>query len=183
MEPGLSIPKVTILSSGPDWPTSVLCGILKLSIIPILIGTIPVLTLIVPTTLAGGFMYLAAKPDSSDLEVNLATLFTAMFGLVMGLCSLVMVVCVNNVSSKRKDEIQDYEGKINPNMTLDKEVQKADAACEQAIRLSTEAVHWSRVPTCWRLGASHPTILDLLFASTPLRQGFLALAPYNLEAF
>ena len=94
-----------------------------------------------------------------------------------------MVVCVNNVSSKRKDEIQDYEGKINPNMTLDKEVQKADAACEQAIRLSTEAVHWSRVPTCWRLGASHPTILDLLFASTLLRQGFLALAPYNLEAF
>ena len=29
-KPGLSVPKVAILCGGPDWPTSVLTGILKL---------------------------------------------------------------------------------------------------------------------------------------------------------
>ena len=55
-EPGLSIAKVTILVGGPDWPTSVLCGILKVPLAPVLVGTSPIITLIVPTVAAGAFL-------------------------------------------------------------------------------------------------------------------------------
>lgn len=32
---GLSIPKIAVLVGGPDWPTSVLCGILHVDLIPV----------------------------------------------------------------------------------------------------------------------------------------------------
>ena len=48
--------KVAILVGGPDWPTSVTVGILRLPLIPILIGTLPVSLLVVPLSLCGSFM-------------------------------------------------------------------------------------------------------------------------------
>lgn len=56
---GFSAVKVATLVGGPDWPTSVLCGILDLPLLPILIGTLPVIIIIVPTVLSGSFVYLA----------------------------------------------------------------------------------------------------------------------------
>ena len=50
---GYSTVKVATLVGGPDWPTSVLCGILDLPILPILVGTLPVIIIIVPTVLSG----------------------------------------------------------------------------------------------------------------------------------
>ncbi len=40
-----------ILTGGPDWPTSVLCGVLRLPLIPIQIGTSPI---IIPVALTVG---------------------------------------------------------------------------------------------------------------------------------
>ena len=51
--PGLTVPKVCILVGGPDWPTSVTTGILRCSLVEMLTGTLPVLFLIAPCTLAG----------------------------------------------------------------------------------------------------------------------------------
>ena len=53
--------KVSILVGGPDWPTSVLCGILDLNLFSILTGTLPVAFLIFPTILAGTYLYLADR--------------------------------------------------------------------------------------------------------------------------
>ena len=61
-QPGLNVAKCAILIGGPDWPTSVLCGILGLDLGPILCGTLPVFLLIVPTVLAGSFAYLGGGP-------------------------------------------------------------------------------------------------------------------------
>ena len=56
MQPGLSPAKVAILCGGPDWPTSVLCGILRVPLHEALIGTSPVLVLyLCYTVLAGAF--------------------------------------------------------------------------------------------------------------------------------
>lgn len=41
IEKGMTLPKVSILVGGPDWPTSVLAGILDCSLLQCLIGTIP----------------------------------------------------------------------------------------------------------------------------------------------
>ena len=51
--PGLTPAKVSILVGGPDWPTSVCCGILKLPLLPMLIGNSPVAFVILAITLAG----------------------------------------------------------------------------------------------------------------------------------
>jgi hypothetical protein len=55
-KPGLSMPKVFILCGGPDWPTSVLAGILKLSLMQCLIGTLPCFFLSSATVIAGAMM-------------------------------------------------------------------------------------------------------------------------------
>lgn len=64
--PGLKLPKVCILVGGPDWPTSVICGILKLSLPQILWGTVPVLAISTPCVLAGAL--LAGGPDGADAD-------------------------------------------------------------------------------------------------------------------
>merc|ERR1740138_1609322 len=51
--PGLRFNKVVILCGGPDWPTSVLTGILRLNVFQMLLGTLPIIVLIVPCVLAG----------------------------------------------------------------------------------------------------------------------------------
>lgn len=78
-EPGMSISKITILTGGPDWPTSVMCGILGLNPIGVILGTLPVGFLILPTILAGSYFYLTAV--SPEYAV-LATVFAAVAALV-----------------------------------------------------------------------------------------------------
>jgi len=57
---GLKPDKVGILVAGPDWPTSVLCGILRLNIPQMLLGTTPVILVsIAPQVLVGAFQTLA----------------------------------------------------------------------------------------------------------------------------
>ena len=49
----MAIDKVCILVGGPDWPTSVLTGILGLDVFEMLLGSCPILLLIAPTCMAG----------------------------------------------------------------------------------------------------------------------------------
>ena len=68
LKPGLGVAKVSILCGGPDWPTSVLCGIMDLPLIPILVGTLPVMLLVVPTVLAGSFTYMKGMFNEEENE-------------------------------------------------------------------------------------------------------------------
>lgn len=54
--------------AGPDWPTSVLTGILGLPLLPMLLGTLPVALLIAPCVLAGGFQLMLGN----DADVSAA---------------------------------------------------------------------------------------------------------------
>jgi len=62
---GLNLPKVSVLVGGPDWPTSVLTGILDLPLCSMLYGTLPVVFLIAPCCISGGFLLRAAE-ESDD---------------------------------------------------------------------------------------------------------------------
>lgn len=53
--PGFGFPKIVILCGGPDWPTSVLTGILRLSLPQMLLGSIPVILNVLLVTAAGCF--------------------------------------------------------------------------------------------------------------------------------
>ena len=63
---GLSFGKVGILCGGPDWPTSVLCGLLKCDLKEMMMGTLPMILLIIPTVLTGAF-FLKTDPVYSAI--------------------------------------------------------------------------------------------------------------------
>lgn len=79
-QPGLSLGKVCILVAGPDFPTSMLCGILKLQIPKMLLGTTPVIFVsIIPQVLVGALLTYqgaAADDDSSSIESMISTAVT-----------------------------------------------------------------------------------------------------------
>ena len=93
--PGLSLGKVAILCGGPDWPTSVLCGILRLELQPVLLGTAPCIFFIVPMVLTGAFFI---HPDAGYSAMGrllfvAAVVICSCFGLAAG-------VVIQNALSK-----------------------------------------------------------------------------------
>jgi hypothetical protein len=61
--PGLSFGKVVILCGGPDWPTSVTCGLLRLSLWSCEVGTTPIIFYIAPFSLTGSFYLRKGEPN------------------------------------------------------------------------------------------------------------------------
>ena len=79
-QPGCTFGKSMILCGGPDWPTSVLTGILNLSVIKMLIGSAPVVIIIVPCTVLGACFVMVNRPGWQSVAEN--------FGLFAGACQL-----------------------------------------------------------------------------------------------
>eukprot|EP00929_Paragymnodinium_shiwhaense_P101126 TRINITY_DN6396_c0_g1_i2.p1 TRINITY_DN6396_c0_g1~~TRINITY_DN6396_c0_g1_i2.p1 ORF type:complete len:1041 (-),score=203.70 TRINITY_DN6396_c0_g1_i2:503-3625(-) len=77
-KPGLSFGKCMILCGGPDWPTSVLAGILKLSLRQCLMGTFPVIASVIPLCLTGSFYLKRAESDVWLRAGNLMFSLTAL---------------------------------------------------------------------------------------------------------
>jgi len=65
MRRGLNFGKVMTLVGGPDWPTSVLCGVLKIPFFQIVLGTLPIVFVLGPTVLAGAFLTQVVSGEDS----------------------------------------------------------------------------------------------------------------------
>ena len=76
--PFLDIKKVSILCGGPDWPVSVLTGILGQNPIAMLVGSLPVILVITPTCLAGAFALKKGEGEQWE-SVAKVTLAAAVF--------------------------------------------------------------------------------------------------------
>ena len=141
-EPGLGIAKVSILCGGPDWPTSVLCGIMDLSLWPILVGTLPVTFLVVPTVLAGSFTYMSGLLIDGNPEFpwagTAATMMTALAAMVMFSFILLAAYYVEQTVSMRADELAA--------MPIDEEVKRADEAGLALKEAYQEVTQWKDIP-------------------------------------
>merc|ERR1712038_50643 len=142
-EPGFGLAKVSILCGGPDWPTSVLCGIMDLPLMPILVGTIPVLALIVPTALAGSFTYMGGLRKDDDRPQfswagTAATLSAAFAAIVLFGCMLLAAYYVEKTMRERGDVIA-----LIP---YDEEVKILDDKQELKNKVYKEVTEWSLVP-------------------------------------
>jgi len=142
-EPGFSIPKVTILIGGPDWPTSVLCGLMRLQLFPILIGTIPVIFLILPTLLTGSFTYMASlrledgTPEFPYAGV-LATVFAAITAIVQFGSMVVAAYYLEQTANAREEELV--------HIPIDEEVKEREDKEEEFRRCFKEVTRWEIVP-------------------------------------
>jgi len=143
-QPGIGIDKVSILVGGPDWPTSVLCGIMDLDLIPILIGTLPIIFLITPTLLTGCFMYMSSlKYDGGKLEFPWAgtvqTICAAITAFVQFGSMVVAAFYLEGAVANRKHELDA--------IPIDEEVKVADEKGEAIKQSYEEVTKWDVLPS------------------------------------
>lgn len=141
-EPGLTFGKVAILVGGPDWPTSVMCGILKMSMKQMLIGTLPVIVTVGPSVLAGAFLS-QVKPgeDSiwnllSDTAVGAAALAN-IFSMLLATYKILLVV------QRHQQELAEYRPEH-------KEVAELTRRTEGRRRAYLAVTKWDVLPKGWK---------------------------------
>ncbi len=128
----------------PDWPTSVLCGIMDLHLIPILVGTLPIVLLILPTLLTGSFMYMTnAKIEGTDeLEFPWAGTMTTVFLVITGIVQFGSMVIaayyIERVIEEKKDELDA--------IPIDEEVKALEEKNEQHNKAFEEVSLWQTIP-------------------------------------
>jgi len=147
-QPGLTVAKVAILVGGPDWPTSVLCGIMRMSLPQILIGTLPVFFLIVPTVLAGTFIWMSLLIDPVTQQPTYAwagtvsTLFMVLAASVQSGSMVVAAYHLERAVSTRGDELDE--------IPIDQEVLDADNRNISRNLLYVQLTQWDQVPRFWK---------------------------------
>jgi hypothetical protein len=132
-KPGLNFAKCAILVGGPDWPTSVITGILKLNVFQMMLGTTPILPLIVASTAAGSFQLLTTKGETFDSVAVIITFVSMIFQLA---ATIAMMVVIARAASRHRDEL----AAIPPDVEVLAHDEKA-AVFAAAMRQST---HWGR---------------------------------------
>jgi len=103
---GVRADKVAVLIGGPDWPTSVLTGILKLHLSDMLLGSTPCFFLILPVVLASAFMIRAAQePEKAQQYQCIANVMMMIAALVQTTSMIVagyyMQACKDEFAGKR----------------------------------------------------------------------------------
>mmetsp|Transcript_20778 Transcript_20778/g.60442 ORF Transcript_20778/g.60442 Transcript_20778/m.60442 type:complete len:916 (-) Transcript_20778:1865-4612(-) len=141
-DPGISIAKVAILVGGPDWPTSVLCGLMKLDLVPILVGTLPVIFLILPTMLTGSFTYMAGLSDHGTPLFPwagvAATIFAAVTAIVQFGSMIVAAFFLEQTAAMRQVEVTA--------IPIDEEVKEAEDKAEYGQKVYSDVTQWIIVP-------------------------------------
>jgi len=85
-KPGLTLPKIAILVGGPDWPVSVLTGILRLSLFQMLLGSIPVIFNVLFVTSAGSFRLREAESETWSAMSSVTLSISAIWSI----CQMVL---------------------------------------------------------------------------------------------
>jgi len=140
---GLSVSKVAILIGGPDWPTSVLCGILRLSLLQIMVGTIPIIFLIFPTCLSGALLYMASiENDTGNPEFPWAgtasTITLSVTAIVQFGAMIVAAYYLERTARQEADAVAAIED--------DREVKEADDKAEHLKKCYEEVTQWGLIP-------------------------------------
>jgi len=134
---------VAVLVGGPDWPVSVLCGILGLDLLPVLIATIPVVALIVPTVLCGSFAYMGSLETDNGLD--LYPWADTMGAVASALSAGAMFYFTLSAASAVKDTLLNCKDEIDA-IPIDQAVAKADADAVKWDKAHRKAVVWTNVP-------------------------------------
>jgi len=145
---GLSIPKVAILIGGPDWPTSVLCGIMRLGLFQILLGTTPIVFLIAPTCLTGALLYMASLENGSGNPEfpwagTVSTITAAITAVVQFGSMIVAAYYLERTANKRVADVE-----ATPD---DLEVKEADEKAAHLKRCYRDVTQWNVMPFLPRL--------------------------------
>lgn len=159
MEKGLTSNKMAILVGGPDWPTSVLTGILGCSYKQMIIGSAPFIVTIPVTVLAGA---LQLKAKESPAMAAAAGTILMLASMTQAGCGLLAMVAIEDVARAKKEELDNQE--------LDAEVLIADEKSLLDMAKFERLTEWSVLP----IVAKGILIVDatMMFISIQLFVGF-----------
>mmetsp|Transcript_9883 Transcript_9883/g.20090 ORF Transcript_9883/g.20090 Transcript_9883/m.20090 type:complete len:174 (-) Transcript_9883:948-1469(-) len=103
-KPGLlSFDKVSVMVGGPDWPTHVLAGVIDVPILPLQLGTIPIIAPIALTVLAGGGLL---KVQEGGVWVALSAMFLLLAAAAVGACTLGAVLALERTVVRERAAIE-----------------------------------------------------------------------------
>jgi len=137
----LDIKKVSILCGGPDWPTSVLTGILRLSLADMMTGSIPVLFLIAPCCMSGAFMLKITPGDSKWAAISSVTLAVSACVQTSALAAAGYFIAEVTARDKKKLDAK----------PKDKEVEALEKVEAENAERYAAATTWDKLPCLARL--------------------------------
>lgn len=135
LEPGVTKGKVAVLVGGPDWPTSVLTGILGASYSQMIIGSAPFIVTIPVTVLAGAL----------QLKVAESPAMAAAAGTMLFVASIFQVICLVSALVIIEDVSVTYEKELMAG-PMDEEVLKLEEEAARAAERYAAATEWSVLP-------------------------------------
>ncbi|CAK0900514.1 unnamed protein product [Prorocentrum cordatum] len=142
-DPGTwTVGKVAILCGGPDWPTSVLAGILKLNVLKMELGTVPIIFFITPCTLSGAFYLRAGESAFWSRAASLMVSSTALMGLGLWL------MAAWKIQEKLDEEDWEVTRPLAKNVDLD----WLDFRSQEIATVCTAT--WSSLPRCVRCAST-----------------------------
>jgi len=145
---GLAISKVAVLVGSPDWPTAVLCGLLKIPVSSMLIGTSPVFFLIVPVVLSAAYMLLSAQAGEGTELANYYSFLSTILVVCSGVTQMgAMVIAGIYLQAVKSEHQEEFETVLEGDRPVVEAVEAADRERE-AFRLKTS---WRFVPCVLRL--------------------------------
>jgi predicted membrane protein len=131
--------KIGILCGGPDWPTSVLTGLLKCNLAEMMIGTLPMIFLIIPTVLTGAF-FLKTDPVYSTI------------GSFLFICSL--FVCAANgmyATYAVQNELEKHPNYLRIKLLKNRELDWIDYKSSELSRVHYEVNSWGAISSLVRI--------------------------------
>jgi len=167
---GLNAGKVSVLVGGPDWPTSVTCGIIGVNIPQMILGTLPVVTLLAPCVLAGACMGRTKPGEDSDWSM-LANAFTAIAATVNMASMAYAVYTVSQTVQLHGEEL----AKPRPEHEAVAELTRKEQAAVDAYR---RTVQWDNLGCLWQ-GVLMISVLSLVISNG----AFIGLSEWCFEPF
>lgn len=155
-QPGMNLGKVAILCGGPDWPTSVLAGVLRLSVVQCEIGTVPIIFFVAPCALTGSFYLQKGKSDLWTKSANMMIVLSVAVNMTL------WAMAVWAIERHHGRHAHELSRPLKQNVDLEW-LDFRDGEMEKA-----SAVSWHTVPRhvrwCYALGAIvHVGVNNLFF--------------------
>jgi len=141
--PGLTLGKCAVLVGGPDWPTSVTCGILKLSVPQMLVGTAPVFFVSSPCVLAGAFLARVVVGEDS-IWTAMANTFMLVAGSGQLASGLMAMACTLKVIEKDYDELAEPR-------EAHKAVEEFSRKQAELKKVYDDVTHWDNLACCRKM--------------------------------
>jgi hypothetical protein len=144
-QPGMPLSKVAVLIGGPDWPTSVLCGILKLNLAQILLGTCPVILVSTPVVLSGAFM--AGPQESNSKDDTQTSIWDTLTPVMIGTSFIAQLAAAMIAVYHIQEEMQRHGPELSQPRKEHEAVAKLTKAETEYTAAYNEALDWNTLRT------------------------------------